>query len=350
MDFLKLNLKNLLPTISKPTRVTTKSATLIDNIFISTKLQQDVDPLILLNDISDHMPCMVTLYNQKKSLKESKKIKSRRLTDNTIQKINNDINTMNWSNDLTRLNAEDGFNMFHDRICALIDTHAPETEKIISAKKVIKDPWITKGLLTSLNKQRKLYTKMLTESSKETYKIYRNKLKSLIRTGKRKYLHEKCTEYKQDSRKLWQLINKMIGKENNKTHTIESIRSSDALKYDAHNITNTFNEFFSTIGEKYAEKLKSMPMEANTLLNKINQNSQTLFLQPCTPTEIGIIITELPYKTSSGHDNISNVLLKKTIFKYTTTSKYNIQQIHGRRKIPRNNEESRHHPTIQNKR
>ena len=69
-DFLELNLKkNLMPTISKPTRVTTKSATLIDNLFVSTKLQQNLESLIILDDLSDHMPCMVTLFNQKKCKK-----------------------------------------------------------------------------------------------------------------------------------------------------------------------------------------------------------------------------------------------------------------------------------------
>ena len=39
-DFLEINLKkNLLPTISKPTRITTKSATQLDNVFLSTRLQ-----------------------------------------------------------------------------------------------------------------------------------------------------------------------------------------------------------------------------------------------------------------------------------------------------------------------
>ena len=58
-----------MPTISKPTRVTTKSATLNDNLFVSTKLQQNLESLIILDDLSDHMPCMVTLFNQKKCKK-----------------------------------------------------------------------------------------------------------------------------------------------------------------------------------------------------------------------------------------------------------------------------------------
>ena len=47
-EFLELNLKkNLLPSISKPTRITNKSATLIDNIMLSTKLQCQMESHII---------------------------------------------------------------------------------------------------------------------------------------------------------------------------------------------------------------------------------------------------------------------------------------------------------------
>ena len=195
-----------------------------------------------------------------------------------------------------------------------IEKHAPETEKRISAKNIIRDPWITRGLLTSLKKQQRLYKHSLmvkTPAARNKYTHYRNLLKRLIRRSKYKYLHDKCTEYRQDSRKLWTLINKIIGKENNKTHVIESIKSANILRTDPYNITNTFNEFFSTVGMTYAERQTVTPTETSLNIGNIDNNPKTLFLNPCTPEEIGRIIHQLPHKTSSGHDNISNVLLKK---------------------------------------
>ena len=305
--------KNLLPTISKPTRITTKSATLIDNIFVSLELQQNLETQIIIDDMSDHMPCMLTLFNQKKCKKEGRIITSRSLTDVNIEKINNDLQ-IDWDNELEGKNVEESFNIFHSILCETIEKHAPETTKRISARKIIRDPWITKGILTSLKRQRKLYQTMIvekTDNTKEKYTTYRNKLKGLIRACKRKYLHDKCIEYKQDSRKLWQLINRIIKKENNKSHVIESIRTSETLKTDPHSITTTFNEFFSSIGERYANQHKCTQQESNILLQNITHNTHSLFLEPCTPNEIKNIIRDLPYKTSSGYDNISNVLLKK---------------------------------------
>ena len=314
-EFLEINLKkNLLPTISKPTRITTKSATLIDNVFLSTKLQTPIDSTILLEDISDHLPCMITMHKQLKCVREGKTITSRPLTDKNIEKINTDLSAIDWDQELNSKSIEDDFNKFHKIVCETINTHAPVKTKKISAKKANQDPWITKGITTSLSKQRKMYTKMLEtkkDSDKTKYTTYRNKLKSIIRKSKNKYLHDKCTEYKQDSRKLWQLINRILKKENNKHHVIEGIRTTDTIMYDPESITDTFCDFFSTIGEKYASQLSPMPNEMNTYLKQMNNNNKTLYLSPCTDTEIHYLIKNLPHKTSSGHDNISNVLLKK---------------------------------------
>ena len=288
-EFLEVNLKrNLLPTISKPTRITTKRSTLIDNIFLSTRLQNTMEPNIIINDMSDHLPCLVIIKNQRKCMKESKIITSRPLTDINLDKINVELSNIDWDQELKSHTVED-FNKFHNKLSAIIDTYAPEKERKISAKKVVQDPWITRGILTSLRKQRKLCSHMIdskTTLATNKYKTYRYKLKGIIRKSRIKYLHDKCTESRQDSRRLWQLINKMLGRENNKTHIIESIRSGNLLKYEPYNITNTFCEFFSTVGEKYAEKFKTTNEETNRYLDKIASSTKTLFLHTCTENEI----------------------------------------------------------------
>ena len=264
--------------------------------------------------MSDHLPCLVTLSNQKKCIKGGKTIKSRNLNDKTIAKINDEMRKTDWTQILTDDSVDNNFNTFHQKLIDTIEHNAPETEKRISAKNIIRDPWITRGLLTSLKKQQRLYKHSLvvkTAEARGKYTNYRNFLKKLIRSSKYKYLHDKCTEYRQDSRKLWTLINKIIGKENNKSHVIDSIKSANISRTDPYSITNTFNEFFSTVGKRYAEKQKVSLTETTNNIGNIENNPKTLFLSPCTAEEIGTIISKLPHKTSSGHDNISNVLLKK---------------------------------------
>ena len=65
-DFIDLNFNNnLLPCITQPTCITKSAATLIDNIFISHALHKSFDSCVLVNDLSDHMPSLVNIYDQK---------------------------------------------------------------------------------------------------------------------------------------------------------------------------------------------------------------------------------------------------------------------------------------------
>ena len=91
-EFLEKNLKyNLIPSVSKPTRITTSTATLIDNIFFSERLIGHINPSIIINDMSDYLPIHVLLKNQNKCLRESQRIKTRAFTDKAINSIKSEI-------------------------------------------------------------------------------------------------------------------------------------------------------------------------------------------------------------------------------------------------------------------
>ena len=59
--------KNLLPMITRPTCITHSSATLTDNIFVREKLHRFYESVIILDDMSDHLP-MLTILKQTKLL------------------------------------------------------------------------------------------------------------------------------------------------------------------------------------------------------------------------------------------------------------------------------------------
>ena len=63
--FMDINFEaNILPCITRPTRITKSTATLIDNVFVSQNLHKAFDSAILLNDMSDHLPSLVIIHNQ----------------------------------------------------------------------------------------------------------------------------------------------------------------------------------------------------------------------------------------------------------------------------------------------
>ena len=88
-DFLDYNIDvNMLPTINKPTRITDSSATLINNIFISSRLQEEYGSGIIISDISDHMPIFLRLNGVHQPLTIHQTVTYRKVTDDNIKALN----------------------------------------------------------------------------------------------------------------------------------------------------------------------------------------------------------------------------------------------------------------------
>ena len=123
-DFIELNLdNNLIPSITRPTRITKSSATLIDNIMVSQSLMINSESRIIIDDINDHLPSVVKLKDLLQKMKTSKIIMSRNLTDKALKKINDSLMRTNWSTVITE-NVNDSFDIFHDLLLRTIDRHA----------------------------------------------------------------------------------------------------------------------------------------------------------------------------------------------------------------------------------
>ena len=109
---------------------------------------------------------------------------------------------------------------------------------------------------------------------------------------------------------MWGIINEISVRHNDKSSLIDCLKINNVLKYDAAKITKKFGEYFSSVGKDLAKKVSKSKHEAHFYCEKISRNNKSLFMTPCTETEVANFMQQLPMKTSSGHDNISNVLLK----------------------------------------
>ena len=73
-EFIELNLEHeLIPTITKLTRITKNTATLIDNIIIGRNYQSEYTSMVLLTDLSDHCPTMLEMPNIDIYIKRTKR-------------------------------------------------------------------------------------------------------------------------------------------------------------------------------------------------------------------------------------------------------------------------------------
>ena len=110
---------------------------------------------------------------------------------------------------------------------------------------------------------------------------------------------------------MWHTINNVIKKTNNKSSIIDSLKSDNITYTNAIDISNAFGKYFFTIGETIAAKGGNSNIPISSYLNKIPRQGKSVFLTPCTKTEIKKLITNLLSKNSSGYDDISNIILKE---------------------------------------
>ena len=247
---------NLLPTITKPTRISKSSATLIDNILISEKLAIDYRSHILVDDISDHLPCLITLKNLKGSDVNQTKI-SRIINEKSITKIKGDLNRINWNEVILDNNTTDLFHSFHGIVLESLNKHAPK--KLVTNKpKKYTNPWMSKGLKRSLLKSKKLYQKSLSDPKETTtYKQYMSVLRKCKRKLKLTYYQNKCIEFKHNGRKMWELINKINGKIKDKTCIIDYLTVDNIKQIKGTDIANSFAKYFSEVGKNFANKISA---------------------------------------------------------------------------------------------
>ena len=206
---------NLLPTITRPCQITSHSATLIDNIYISQELHWDFESLLLLTDISDHLPLITMAWQTRLIDKAPLKYESRCLTEDKLNKVKGNLFWKDWIGLLTGTTNEN-FDIFSQIISDELDKVAPKHTINILAKRKFIEPWMIKGLEKASNTKLKLYKMTLkpdhTEEDVAKYKAHRNIYNTLKRSAKLNFYQEKCRLYKQNTKKLWGLINETITK------------------------------------------------------------------------------------------------------------------------------------------
>ena len=250
---------SMIPTITKTTRISKTTATLIDNILVSEDLQETFNSGILIDNSSDHLPCYTTLENILLSKKAPTRITGRDMRPKCLDRLKEKLKNEDWNID-HNLPLNENFKNFHNNLIELVDHFLPVTNRIVCTKTLRREPWLTPGIMKSINKCKQLYHKMLkneTPTSRTKYTEYNSTLQKIKQHAHKYYFESKCAENKSNTKELWQLINKAARKISDKTSIIEYLNSDGLQLHNPEDITNKFGDYFSTVGNKFAEKIAS---------------------------------------------------------------------------------------------
>ena len=113
LEFLNLALSHdLYPVNLIPSRITAQSATLIDNIFVSSNLLRQAFCDVLLQPASDHLPIVCMKNSFKTSAKNLSKRVYRDMRDNNLRKLKEQVSTIAWDEVSEEQNATTAFDRF----------------------------------------------------------------------------------------------------------------------------------------------------------------------------------------------------------------------------------------------
>ena len=166
----------------------------------------------------------------------------------------------------------------------MINEHVLVKSQTICEKKFRWELWLTHGLAMSIANCKKLYKRSLfknvTENDMMNYKNYRNCLNKLKRIVKVSYYQNLCVSLKNNTKKLWEIINHTVGKNVNKSCILEKLKIGNVVYDLPNNIANELASYFTSVGLKYAKAIAPSDVRVTEYLNKIKRNKKITF--PCT--------------------------------------------------------------------
>ena len=302
-DFINMMFTNaLIPLINKPTRITSHSATIIDNIF-SNKYENHVRIMQgnLTTDISDHFAQFHITEKTRNKSSNTEYMLIRVKNQVNFERYSNAINDFNWSQIEEYTDCNEAYNFLAESLKQIFNQSFP----VQKVKKRYRNrlPWLTDGLRKSIKHKNKLYRtyiKIQTSYNKHVYNIYNNKLKSILRKSEKNHYQDcllKCTN---NLKKTWTIIKDVLNKK-------KSSKINDTFKYnnqttsDKDLIANKFNEYFVNIGSNLAASIPRGGPDYKTYLPPPNTDS--IFIEPTNVEEIMRIISKLN-SSAPGHDEI----------------------------------------------
>ena len=277
MDFFKCGsinaIRNYIDTLhsygcinftDKATRITPKTATLIDHIY-SNIIIKSVRSGIFTFDISGHLPgfCIVKFTNK---FDNSCRLHRNFTTFNREEFADLNSAAVNLasynltasSRYFTSPPIDEGFTSFLKKFSEILNKHAPLQKTSEKSKKQIMKPWITKGILKSIKTKNKLFHKCYKRKRVELisfYKKYLNKLTSQKRVAKEQFYISQINSCKNDPAKLWKVVNEILdSKPTSRRPITRVITDLDNAPTDLKEISEALNDFFAKIGPTLCSK------------------------------------------------------------------------------------------------
>ena len=122
-------------------------------------------------------------------------------------------------------------------------------------------PWYSSAIKKSNDKDKRLFKLAHNQSASATqinkYREYHKFLQRIKRAARQKYYRNLCIEFRNNSKRLWKVINSLTGKTKNKNDLVECLKIENIEITQQKKIAKEFAKHFSSVGERFASKIPS---------------------------------------------------------------------------------------------
>ena len=291
--------------VSRPTRITDHSATLIDHIY-TNNLEDTISCNVLTTDLSDHLAIVTTInldntstssYRSASYNQNPAQTNVRSFNEANNHKFRDLIMEENWSVILTNTHdADQQFDCLNSAYNRIYNAAYPTKRQSQRRQneRVNPKPWILPWLEEAIERKNQAYHDFVKEPDDRNQLKY-DRLKKFCtkHVDKAKNIHYKkfFEQHKDNSKKQWQMINSLLNRKPTKPTSIKLSDENGQVSTPAA-VAEKFNDHFSNIAPKIKSEISSRttfdPGGTQGTLRSPSPNS--IYIKPVTASEVQDVI------------------------------------------------------------
>ena len=245
-SLVRCDLLDLKQFVTKPTRVSQTSSTIIDLLFsnIGDKhLFSDVVPVT----ISDHF-LVYGVLNFRFKHKGSRIIHSRNFCYFEQAKfIDNLANSSKLKAVTKTKNVEEAWKIFYDEFMRICNIHTPVRQRKVKTR-CKPSPWLSHDIVKLIHKRNVLHKRAAKSKHQADWVLYkkaRNDVIYAVRNCKRVYFAREIKLNSGNKKNIWKLLKQVLPSSKTPCNILSSMTADD------------FNSFFTSVGEKLTNGFNS---------------------------------------------------------------------------------------------
>lgn len=169
------------------------------------------------------------------------------INEHTLAEFRNQISLTDWSDVIREQEPDHAYNSFHEKLTRVYKKCFPYKE--LKPARRAKKPWVTKSCIKEIKRKNKLFELFLKNKNEDTLKRFkdqRNKVNSMLRHEKRKYLSSTFNNDVMNKLQLaWSRLNEFLGRNGNNFRPTELVVDGDTIRNA--DLANVFNDYFVSL-------------------------------------------------------------------------------------------------------